>query len=497
MPGESPTKWQAQAYRFGVRRLESAVAAGDPLLRSDPLRRRLNISLIVSVVIAALVLGVFAIIGFVKPDPTIGSAAVVIDSDSGGAFVARNGVLYPAMNLASALLAAGRGQSGNGAPATTTVGSNTIAKEPRGPLLGIAGAPNVLSHKLIEPQWTVCDTTTLNTTRPSPKPHVTTTAILGQPRPTGGQIGSDAMLVQAPGANQTFLLFDGRRAQINPDDRTIEQAFGLRSTDTPRPISSALLNAIPLSTAIEAPTIPGRGDSVAYTRKLDVRVGDVFSLEGADRTTQIYVALRDGVEQITPLLGNLIRDRYSEDKRLPLVEPVLLSAAPRTQKPLDTTIYPQTRPNILGFQDFSTACMARTGVSADNTTLYAFRSVPLPAGAKPVTVTEPSDLTVDRVYVQPGWAGVFASVLPSQSLASGRPLYLIDDQGVAYPVVSPLALSYLGYSESDVRATAQALLLLLPRGPALDPDTAVHFYPQTGATASSLPTSTATPAAPG
>ena len=30
MPGESPTKWQAQAYRFGVRRLESAVADGRP-----------------------------------------------------------------------------------------------------------------------------------------------------------------------------------------------------------------------------------------------------------------------------------------------------------------------------------------------------------------------------------------------------------------------------------------------------------------------------------
>ena len=66
-PGESPTKLQAQAFRFGVRRLESAVASGDPLLRGDPVRRRLNIALIISIVIAVLISGAFAVYGFVSP----------------------------------------------------------------------------------------------------------------------------------------------------------------------------------------------------------------------------------------------------------------------------------------------------------------------------------------------------------------------------------------------------------------------------------------------
>jgi type VII secretion protein EccB len=498
VPGESPTKWQAQAYRFGVRRLESAVASGDPLLRSDPLRRRLNIAFIVSIIVAALTLGVFAVIGFVKPDPSIGTAAVVLDSDTGGAFVARNGVLYPAMNLASALLAAGRGQSGNAAPASTSVGSDTIGKAPRGPLLGIPGAPNVLSHKLIAPQWTVCDTTRSSSARPpGSKPSVTTTAIVGQARPAGGQIGADAMLVRAPGSAQTYLLFDGRRAAIDPDDQSIRLAFGLSSEDGPRPISAALLNVIPPSKRIAAPPIDGHGETVAYTRDLGVKVGEVFSLQRADQSSQVYVALSDGVERITALLGNLIRDEYSQKKQLPLVEPVQLRAAPVTRDPIDASIYPPTQPNILGVHDFSTACVARTGSSGDNTGIYAFRSVPLPENAKPVTVTKPDALTVDRVYVQPGWAGVFAALQPSQGPASGRPLYLIDDQGVAYPVVNQLALSYLGYPVSDVRGTAPELLELLPQGPTLDPDTAVRFFPQTGATASSLPSPTAAPAAPG
>src|SRR5581483_7708215 len=137
MPGESPTKWQAQAYRFGVRRLESAVSDGDALLRNDRLRRRLNISIIVSIIVAALVLGAFTVYGFVNPAPKIGDAAVVIDSDTGGVFVSRDGRLYPAMNLASALLAAGRGQSGNNPPTTTKVNTAAIGSEPRGPQLGI------------------------------------------------------------------------------------------------------------------------------------------------------------------------------------------------------------------------------------------------------------------------------------------------------------------------------------------------------------------------
>ena len=168
MPGESPTKWQAQAYRFGVRRLESAVSDGDALLRGDRLRRRLNISLIVSFIIAALVLGAFAVYGFINPAPKIGNASVVIDSDTGGVFVSRDGRLYPAMNLSSALLAAGRGQSGNTAPSTTTVDTDTIGKEPRGPLLGIPGAPDILPSEvdLVESQWTVCDATTVNSALP-------------------------------------------------------------------------------------------------------------------------------------------------------------------------------------------------------------------------------------------------------------------------------------------------------------------------------------------
>ncbi len=49
-------------------------------------------------------------------------------------------------------------------------------------------------------------------------------------------------------------------------------------------------------------------------------------------------------------------------------------------------------------------------------------------------------------------------------------LYVITDEGVAYPVVNGLALLYLGYTAHDLSFSAPQLLSLLPKGPALDPD---------------------------
>ena len=488
-PGESPTKWQAQAFRFGVRRLESAVASGDPLLRSDPVRRRLNIALIISFVLAILICGGFAVYGFVKPEPTIGAAEVVINEDTGGAYVSRDGRLYPAMNLASALLAAGRGASGDKAPSSTTVGSDAIGSEARGPMLGIPGAPNVLpsGSKLIDPLWTVCDRTTDNTALPpGSKPVVRTTAILGRAAPLLGSIGTTrAMLVTPDGGTTTYLLWQGKRSKIDPNDPTIKIALQLGAQDTPRPISASLLNIIPQSPDIVVPTID-QSAQPEYATGLGVTVGEVFGLDRADRTRDVYVALPDGYQPISRLLADLIRIRLSQKAELPLVKPAALDAAPLTKNPLAVADYPATRPDIVGYKSAAVACVARRGTDPATARIYSLAAVPLPTDAKPVSVTKPSALTVDTVYIAPGRGAVFSSTTQPEKTGT-RALYLITDDGVAYPVVSTHALTSLGYGLGDVAPTAPALLGLLPQGPALDPDTAAHFYPQTGISASSLP----------
>jgi type VII secretion protein EccB len=498
MPGESPTKWQAQAYRFGVRRLESAVSDGDPLLRDDRRRRRLNLSLIISFVLAILVLGGFAVYGFISPAPKIGSSAVVIDDDTGGVYVSRDGVLYPAMNLSSALLAAGRGQSGNGAPSTTTVDTDTIGKQPRGPLLGIPGAPDTLpsDSKLVDSRWTVCDATAVDSARPpgSP-PTVTTTAVLGEPKPAVGSLGTTgAMLVTADNGATTYLVWDGRRAKIDLGNPTIRLAFALDNNTKARPMSAAVLNLIPPSADIVVPPVPNAGEQRDWANALGVHVGDVFALERANGTRTEYVAWTDGVQPITPLIGDLIRDEFDVTKQVPLVSPIALRKAPRTPNPIDRTLYPAVPPDIVGADSYAVACVFRVGTSSSSTDVLALHAVPVPGQAKPVTVTKPNPLTVDDVYIHPGMGAVLSVATQSQPTGAGA-FYIVTDEGVAYPVVNGQALGYLGLTKHVV-ATAPELVNLLPKGPTLDPDTAVHFYPQTGTSASGLPAPSSSSAGP-
>jgi type VII secretion protein EccB len=487
MAAESPTKWQAQAYRFGVRRLESAVSDGDALLRGDRVRRRLNISIIVSVIVAALALGGFAVYGFINPAPTIGSAAVVIDSDTGGVYVSRDGRLYPAMNLSSALLAAGRGQSGDSPPSRTTVGNDAIGTEPRGPMLGIPGAPNVLPGQsdLVAPKWTVCDQTTVNSALPPDSPpRLTTSALLGTRKPRIGSLGTTgAMLVTADKGLTTYLVWDGQRAKIDLNDHAIRQAFSLGSAVVPRPISTALLNLIPPAPDFAVPPVSGVGTQPAWAAALSVHIGDVFALKRADGTRSVFVALSAGVEPITPLIGDLIRAQFDLTKPVPLVSPVALRQAPHTAQ-IDVSRYPPRAPQIVGTSPFGVACVYRVA-NRNAAQVFALKRVPVPGHGKPVTVTRPGPSTVDAVFLRPGKGAVLATATAGQD-SGARAFYVVTDDGVAYPVVNKLALSYLGLN-GTISSSAPELINLLPKGPTLDPDTAVHFYPETGSSASGLP----------
>ena len=303
------------------------------------------------------------------------------------------------------------------------------------------------------------------------------------------------MLVTADSGATSFLVWDGRRAKIDLTNQTIRLALNLTTQDAPRPISPSLLNVIRETPDITVPTVDIPTTQPPYATALGVQVGEVFGLTRSDRTQAIYVALPDGYQQVTPLVGDLIRIYYNEAKQLPLVAPELLRQAPVTQQPINLGIYPATRPDIVGYQQAPTMCVARSGINPSTASVYALLGIPLAKEAKPVAVTEPGPLTVDSVYLRPGAGAVFSSATTGEVNGS-HALFVITDQGIAYPVVSGAALVSLGYTANDVKDTAPELLALLPRGPTLDPDVAVHFYPQSGISAQSLPTPTSSGASP-
>ena len=487
VPAESLTKAQVQAYRYGMRRLETAVASGQPYRRGLGGPRH-GLSLVIGFILAALVLAGFAVYGFIKPAPSVGNATVLVDSDSGGAYVLRGGRLHPALNLASALLAAGNVRTGDagaatsGQPVTRAVSSGTLARMPKGQALGISGAPNRIPARsaLVGGTWTVCDTSTRDPAEaPSQPPKVSTTVVLGQPVPDTGAATADGLLVTPDGGRTAYLLWGGRRSAVPLDDHAVALALGLGDV-TPRPISLGLLDAIPAGPRLATPNIPGAGSAVGWASQLTV--GTVFRVQFA-RGTSDYVALSSGAQKLTPVFSDLLRAANgSQGAAIPSVPLSVLKQAPEAHD-LAVDDFPATRPTYFDVAAAPAVCLSWAGGPADGAAdgaatgdyaVYPATAVPLPAGAKPVPAPPQSGAgAADQVFLAPGHGAVIGQVTGDQKAPTGA-LFLVTDDGVKYPVVSGTALASLGLGR-PVYPAPPPLLDLLPTGPTLDPAAASEY----------------------
>ena len=484
MPAENLTKAQVQAYRYGMRRLEIAVTSGQPY-RRGPGGPRSGLSLLVGFILAALVLAGFAVYGFIKPAPSVGNATVLIDSDHGGAYVLRGGRLHPALNLASALLAAGNqrrsdGTATNGKPVTRAVSPGTLARMAKGQALGISGAPNRIPDRLVGGTWTVCDTSRIDPAEaPSQPPHVSTTVVLGEPV-TAPAAADQAVLVTPDSGHTTYLLWGGRRSVVPKGDAAVALALGLADVAA-RPISLGLLNAIPAGPALTTPPVPGAGSAVPWDG--DLSVGTVFRVHRAAGDDD-YVALAAGAQLLHPVTSDLLRAANGTlGAAIPAVPlATLKKAAVVHELPLDG--FPQDRPTYFDVAHAPAVCLSWTGGAADGAAtgtyyVYPATGVPLPAKARPVPAPPKSAAgSADQVYVPPGHGAVIGQVGGDQKAPTGA-LFLVTDDGVKFPVVSAAALASLGLGR-PVYPAPPALLGLLPTGPTLDPGAASEYVPAAG-----------------
>ena len=137
MPGQPTTRWQVSGYRFMVRRMERALVRRDVRTATDPLRAQAR-SLVVGVVLAVLGLAACGVLALLRPHQTIGDHPIVVAKGSGSLYVVLGDRVHPALNLASARLAVGQ------AADPAIVAESELAQRPRGPLVGIPGAPAAL-----------------------------------------------------------------------------------------------------------------------------------------------------------------------------------------------------------------------------------------------------------------------------------------------------------------------------------------------------------------
>ncbi|MEU0503774.1 type VII secretion protein EccB [Nocardia sp. NPDC005998] len=454
MASQLTTRAQVNGYRFLIRRLEHALIRRDVRMLHDPMRVQWR-SLVVGLVLGLLGVAGAAILSFLHPQGAVDNNAVIVGKDSGALYVMLNGTLHPALNLASARLIAGA----DAAP--TSVKESELMGYPRGPMLGIPGAPATLPGAAeSDSDWTACDTTT-------PVSGASTLVFAGRPRQDRSvhPLGRDeAVLVSVHGT--TYLLYDGKHAQVDLTDDVIARSLKLAGAQ-PRAVGAGLLDATVPVPAIAVPTVPMAGQPGPV---MGAKVGSVIKVNGIN-SSELYVAVTTGVQPISPFAAEVLRNANSVgDSDVIQVTPDALSGVPVVNT-LALNDFPVQRPKVLSADDFPVVCSSWSKPADDRDAtigLTAAKTWPLPASATPVPMASGGvgPDRIDAAYVRPS-SGEFVQItgiVPGSVRRDG--LFYIADTGIRYGIPDLGTARMLGMPAEPKLAPWEIVGLLIP-GPEL------------------------------
>ena len=450
MARQPTTRLQVSGYRFLVRRMEHALLRGDNRMLHDPLRAQ-SLSLIAGCILAVVVVAVCAILAFLRPDAGLGDAAIVMSRDSGALYVRIGDTLHPVANLASAQLIIGS------IAKPELVNSADIDKANRGPLLGIPGAPAVIAKPLSdrESAWTVCDGTT-------------TSVIAGlatQPDPQDRQ-PNFLVTPRSESAATTYLLYEGWRAEVDLRNPGVVWALGLDGIE-PRPVSRALLDAIPEAPPIAAPHVPGAGLPGAIN---GLRVGTVVRVTRVD-ANDYFVVLADGVQRIGEVAANLIRIIDSRgDREVASVSPDSVGDVPIVDT-LPVATFPRRAGTTSGAGDGGVIC-AQWLPDRPKSVLWTGDSLPTNSSPIDLAQHDGEGPNIDSVAMPSARSSYVRAVPLAGGGDDAGPLYLVTDSGVLFGLRDEDTAKLLGLPGDPV-AAPWPVLSRLPRGPELSRDGAL------------------------
>ncbi|QJY46502.1 type VII secretion protein EccB [Pseudonocardia broussonetiae] len=447
------TRDQADAHRFGVRRLESALVRGDPVPLHEQLRTQRRAA------VAGAVLGVLALVGafvWAKIDPRPGwsAQAVVVGAESGAMYVVAHGPdrLVPVANLPAGrlvLAALRRGGATGADPATAEpvlVADADLDAAPRTPTAAVPGATAVrLGGAVVAPRWAVCDVTDAETGS-------FRTVVVGGTAPIVGDAAPVLLAVEGGG---TWLVVGGRRHRVDPADRAATGALGLDGRE-PRLASAALVNALPEGVPLRTPRVPDAGasgpDGVG-------EVGDVLvvaPLGGAAPT--FHVLLAGGAQQVPAAVAEALRAAGAVARE---VGPDVVARL-RPLVALDVVGWPDA---VTPPSDAPVVCVMWS--DADGTASVVGPALPVPAAAAGVDLAQadgPGE-RADAVVLVPAGGGAVRATGPGRAPGAG-PLWLVAATGVAYGVADEPTAHALGIRAAE--PAPEWALRLLPVGGTLD-----------------------------
>ncbi|GAC56205.1 hypothetical protein GOHSU_04_00740 [Gordonia hirsuta DSM 44140 = NBRC 16056] len=450
MSRQLTTRAQVSGYRFGVARAEHALIRRDTRMLHDPMRAQLR-ALLAGAVVAVLLVAGAGIYGLIRPAPSVADARIVV-SDAGGLFVLVDEVMHPVPNLASARLVVGEPL-----PAKT-VAQRSVSAYPRGPALGIPGAPAALPGPADEQlaAWSVCD-----------DPAAGTAVLAGLPAVDPAPLPVGALVRTATGQWLVYQhVRDGRprpvRAALDPDAVAVRRALGLEGAAV-RPISQGLLNAFPAEPQLAVPPVPEAG-TPGPGPLAGFGAGAVIRSLGVDGQASYFVVLRDGVQPVSATAAEALR---GADPSAPAVvrdvAPGLLSTVPVVHR-LPLGHFPQRRPALVAAESVLCRSWVQTGTGAVREGLIVSAQLPLPAGARVVSLSaaDGAGPGLDGVYLRPG---------TGERVSAGGGDYYVTDAGVRYRLADAQIASVLGLGAA--RSAPWPVFALLPAGPQLSREAAL------------------------
>ena len=466
------TRHQVTGWRFVMRRIASGIALHDTRMLVDPLRTQSRAVLMGVLLLVTGLAGCF-VFSLIRPSGAAGNNAVLADRSTAALYVRVGDELHPVLNLTSARLIVGQ-------PANpTTVKSSELDRFPRGNLIGIPGAPErMVQNTSLDANWTACDGVS-GTSRAA---HSTGVTVIAGPLDNGGArataLDSEHAILVDSGTG-TWLLWDGKRSQIDLADHAVTGALGLGpETPAPRPIAPGLFNAIPEAQPLTAPVIPNAGAPAGFS--VPAPIGAVvvsYGLEPRDKTAadsvRYYAVLPDGLQPISPVLAAILRNTNSYG----LQQPPRLGADEVAKLPvsrlLDSARYPGQQVRLVDAAHDPVTCAfwsKPAGAATSTLNLLSGSALPVPEGVRTLDLVGSAN-GATRVALAPG-TGYFAqSVGGGASAPAAGSLFWVSDTGVRYGIDTEAdghgkTLEALGLKEPAV-PVPWSMLTLFATGPAL------------------------------
>lgn len=457
---------QSSGHLFYNRRLRAATTRFSVRMRHDD--RKQTAAVVLSLVLVLIGVGWMLLLNVWKPRGVAGDSSIIGDRDTGALYARIDGKLRPAQTLASAELAIGQ-------PGTVTwVKSAEVDKYPRGPMVGIPGAPAAMIINRGAPSaWAVCDTA--GPARSGNKPVVT--AIAGSLSRYGRapvMTGETAVLATFDGG--MYAIWGGKRSRFDPAVRAVAASLGIDPAVTvPVAMSRALFDALPATEPLQVPAIPLAGQDSKWLPGSPV--GTVLQTQTVGSGTQFYVVLADGVQKISGFVADLLRSSNSYGAAAPRqVSPDMLVSAPQVST-LAVDYYPPGRLTFVDTVANPTTCVGWEKSAGDpqaRVAVYNGRGLPVSAGMDQRIVSlvrddrEPSSVEADQVLMLPGATNFVSSTSAVLDARSRESLFWVSTEGVRFGIAGDdKTVHALGLNPQQAQQAPWPLLRVWAAGPEL------------------------------